>query len=84
MDWSTGVVERIHTQNSRNMKDLMSRMSNAIYKRVYMLNRESRVTYIMFTFDGVAIHCSDGKFTEDKCKMLLGWATSKYRIFLPS
>lgn len=59
-------------------------MSNAIYKRVYMLNRESRVTYIMFTYDGVAIHCSDGKFSEDKCKMLLGWATSKYKIFLPS
>jgi hypothetical protein len=38
----------------------------------------------MFTYDGVAIHCSDGKFTEDKCRMLLGWATSKYRIFLPS
>ena len=84
VDWSTGVVERVHTQSSRNMKDQMQRMSNAIYKRVYQLGRESRVTYIMFAFDGVAIHCSDGKFTEEKCRMLLGWATSKYRIFLPS
>jgi hypothetical protein len=66
------------------MKEQMSRMSQAIYKKVYQLKRESRVTYIMFTYDGVAIHCSDGKFSEDKCSMLLGWATSKYRIFLPT